>query len=112
MKKLLAIAVPVLPGKTYRWKLFVNELNGKWRNEFMESRDRLDVKERVFFQSGPGGDMAVVTLEGENPEEAFARFGQGQDEFTMWFVDQVRELHGLDLTQSMPIAFPELVIES
>lgn len=92
--------------------MFAADLNGKWRGDFVASRNRLGVKERVFFQSGRNGDAAIVTLEGEDPAAAFAQFGQGDDEFTIWFVDRVKALHGFDLRQPMPHALPELVIES
>ena len=41
------------------------------------------------------GDFVIVTLEGEDPQGAFARFGSGSDEFTRWFLQQVKELHGV-----------------
>ncbi|TAK30098.1 MAG: hypothetical protein EPO21_19725 [Chloroflexota bacterium] len=109
---LMAIAVPILPGKTEQWKRFVDELNGPRRAEFEESRCCLGVHERAFLQTSPHGDMVIVTLEGPNPEEAFRQFGTGTDDFTRWFVQQVKEIHGMDLSQPALWSMPTLEVDS
>lgn len=112
MTKLFAIAVPVLPGKTEQWKKFSNDLKTTYNKEFKASRKKLGVQERTFLQSTPQGDLIIVTLEGTNPEKAFAEFGKGTDDFTKWFVAQAKEIHGIDLTQKPEGTLPELVVET
>jgi hypothetical protein len=112
MTKLFAIAIPILAGKTEEWKKFNTELKTTYKKEFNESRKKLGVYERTFFQSTPKGDIAIVTLEGEYPQDAFQKFGEGKDEFSKWFIGQVKELHGMDLTQKPSGALPELVVET
>jgi hypothetical protein len=113
MTKLFAIAIPILKGKTEQWKKFNDELNGRYKKEFNESRKNLGVHERTFLQSTPSmGDLALVTLEGENPEAAFQKFGQGTDEFTKWFNSQVKEIHGIDLSQKADFSMPKLIAET
>jgi len=51
-------------------------------------------------------------LEGEDPEGAFRQFASGNDDFTRWFVDQVRQIHGLDLAQASQTAAPQLLVDS
>ena len=112
MTKLIAIAVPILPGKTEQWKKFSNELKTNRLNDFNDSRKKLNVVERTFLQSTPEGDMVIVTLEGENPEAAFIKFGQGTDEFTKWFSKQVKEIHNFDLSSISKDKMPKLIVES
>ena len=112
MSKLIASAIPILPGKTDEWKAFISELRGRHFVEFAASRNRLGVRERTFFQPTPLGDFVVVTLEGEDPAAAFAEFGKGNDEFTRWFIDCVKAIHGFDLTQLPAGPMPEMVIDS
>lgn len=113
MTKLFAIAIPILEGKTEQWKKFTDDLNGRYKKEFNESRKNLGVQERTFLQSTPTmGDLVIVTLEGKNPEEAFKKFGQGTDEFTKWFNSQVKEIHGVDLTQKPDFSMPKLTNET
>ena len=54
----------------------------------------------------------LVTLEGENPQEAFAKFSQGTDAFTKWFLAEVKEIHGLALASPPSGPMPELVVDS
>lgn len=113
MSKLIALAIPILKGKTEQWKTFTNELKTKYKKEFNASRKKLGVQERTFFQSTPMGDLVIVTLEGENPEQAFTKFAEGTDEFTKWFVSNAKEVHGVDLANksAMP-PMPELIVET
>src|SRR5580765_2543957 len=112
MSKLIASAIPILPGKTEEWKAFINDLRSRHFAEFVASRRKMGVRERTFLQSTPMGDFVLVTLEGDDPLTAFAQFGQGTDEFTQWFVDCVKAIHGFDLRQPMPGPMPEMVIDS
>jgi hypothetical protein len=106
---LMAAAFPIAPGKTADWRRFVGELNGAWRNEYVASRKALGLRERTFFQPTPMGDLVVVTLEGDDPGSAFARLTANTDAFTRWFLEQVQDVHGVDLKQVASGPMPELV---
>ncbi len=62
---LLAVAFPILPGKTAECKNFISELNGSRRAEFEANRKKLGVHERTFLQQTPMGDLVIATLEGD-----------------------------------------------
>jgi hypothetical protein len=109
---LLAMAIPIAPGKTEQWLKFSSELKGPRRAEFIASRKRLGIRERTFLQKTPMGDLVVVTLEGDDPAGAFQKLSAGNDDFTKWFLAQVVAIHGVDLTKAPPGPPPELVIDS
>lgn len=109
---MIAIAIPILPGKKGDWQRFIEQLQGSRKGAFKESRQRLGVRERTFLQQAPDMDLVIVTLEGDDPAAAFQRFAAGDDEFTRWFVQEVMNAHGLDLTQPPPGPLPELLIDS
>jgi hypothetical protein len=109
---LTASAFPILPGKTDDWRRFIGELNGARRSEYVASRKALGVHERSFFQPSPMGDFVIVTLEGDDPGPAFAKFAASTDPFSTWFLAQVKELHGIDLAQVLQGPLPELVVDS
>ncbi len=109
---LVTIAIPILPDKRDQWERFVEELRGPRYDEFVASRQRLGVHERTFLQRTPQGDVVIVTLEGEDPVGAFQRFGASNDAFTDWFVQQVKEAHGIDLRQPPQGPMPQLVVDS
>ena len=50
---MMAVAFPILPGKTPEWRKWMEELNGSRREEFNDSRRRAGVHERTFLQSTP-----------------------------------------------------------
>jgi hypothetical protein len=109
---LLALAIPIPANKIDQWKRFTKELMTTRKAEFTASRKKLGVQERTFLQHTPHGDLIIVTLEGANPQKAFAEFGAGNDAFTTWFKQQVQEIHGMDLSGPPPGPMPELIVDS
>ena len=109
---LMAVAFPIAPGKTDEWKKFIAELNGARRADFVASRKGIGARERTFLQPTPMGDLVVVTLEGDDPAQAFGKFVSSKDPFTLWFLERVKEVHGVDLAQAAAGPMPQLVIDS
>ena len=109
---LMASTFPILPGKTDAWRRFIGELNGARRAEYEASRKALGVRERSFLQPTPMGDFVIVTLEGDEPGAAFAKFAAATDPFSSWFLAQVKELHGFDLADVFKGPMPELAVDS
>ena len=69
---LMAVAFPIVPGKTPEWRAWMEEINGPRHEEFAASRRSVGLHERTFLQQTPMGDLVVVTLEGADPAGAFA----------------------------------------
>ena len=109
---LMAVAFPILPGKTAEWRTWMKELDGPRRQEFVASRQRAGVHERTFLQSTPMGDLVIVTLEGDDPEQAFGKMMSSTDEFTSWFLERAKEIHGLDPSAAATGSPSELVIDT
>ena len=70
---MMAVAFPILPGKTAEWRAWMDEINGPRRDEFDASRKAAGVRERTFLQETPMGDLVLVTLEGDDPAHAFGK---------------------------------------
>ncbi|MGZ3838290.1 MAG: hypothetical protein ACXVMS_05120 [Flavisolibacter sp.] len=112
MSRLFSMAVPIIQGKEAEFQKFMKELKDNRFEDFLASRKRLGVRERVFLQQTPQGQTVIVVLEGEDPEKAFKNFGQGTDAFTRWFVEKVKSVHNFDLTTAPPGPLPQMVIDS
>jgi hypothetical protein len=97
-----AVVFPILPGKTEQWRKFIAELNGPRHTEFVASRERAGAREQTFLQPTPMGDMVIVTIEAEDPGKAFGLVVGAKDAFTLWFLEQVKSIHGVDLSVPMP----------
>ena len=109
---LMAVAFPILPGKTPEWRAWMDELNGERRDEFVASRRAAGVHERSFLQETPMGDLAIVTLEGAEPGGAFGKMLGANDEFTRWFTARAQEIHGVDLSAPPTGSPSELVVDT
>jgi hypothetical protein len=109
---MMAVAFPILPGKTAEWRAWMDEINGPRHDEFVESRRRAGVRERTYLQPTPMGDLVIVTLEGDDPARSFGQMVSATDEFTTWFLERVKAVHGVDLAVPMPGSPSELVVDS
>jgi hypothetical protein len=109
---LMAAALPLLPGKTDDWRKWIEELNGPRRDEFVESRRRIGVRERTFLQQSPMGDVVIVTIEGDDPGRAFAQMMSADDEFGRWFAQRAREFHGDLPAPTTDVPPPEMVADT
>ena len=108
---LMAIALPILPGKTPEWRKFIEELNGPRHQEFADSRRQAGVHERTFLQQTPMGDLVIVTLEGDDPGRSFGQLMTGTDAFSKWFGEHAMAAHG-DLPMPTAGLPSELVADS
>jgi hypothetical protein len=109
---LMAVAFPILPGKTAEWHTWMEELKGPRHEEFVASRQRAGVHERTFLQATPMGDLVIVTLEGDDPERSFGEMMSATDAFTTWFLEQAQAIHGLDPSSLATASPPELVVDT
>src|SRR3954465_15160591 len=106
----IAFAAPLLPGKTDADRAAMTSCRtGERKDAYEESRQRAGItREGVWIQVTPMGDMAVVLMEADDLEKAFAMLATSDDPFDRWFRDQVREVHGISLEDGM--ALPEQVL--
>ena len=96
----LAMALPLLPGKTENWKRWVQEMAGSRLREFQASRKRLGIsREASFLQQTPMGDMAVLYIEAKDIAHTFQGLATSQDPFDVLFRQQTLEFFGFDLAQ-------------
>lgn len=84
--------------------------HGARKSEHQSSRERHGIRrEAVWLQPTPAGDVAVVYLEADDLQTAFAGLGSSQEPFDRWFREMAREIHGIDLEQGFPP--PEQLID-
>lgn len=112
MKKVLAMALPILEGQMERSLKFNAALNGERHAEYKALFAANGLHERHFLQAAPIGDLVVVVLEGENPQEALKKFAHGNDTFTKWYLGEVKATHGVDLVTASMGKLPGLISDS
>jgi len=67
------------------------------------------IREAVWIQPGPGGDIAVVYLEADDLATAFTMLGTSAEPFDRWFRGHVRQVHGIALEEGFTA--PKLVLD-
>jgi hypothetical protein len=109
----LVCVLPILPGKQEEWRRFCQVLQGSRRCQYEESRQRLGItKELAWLHAPPQppqGEIVVVCLEAEHPQQVLSQLAASDLSFDRWFRQQLLELHGLDVTQAPPGLANELV---
>ena len=59
-------------------------------------------REASWIQQTPNGDMSVVYVEADDIEAAMAGLGSSQGPFDVWFREQTREMHGINIEDGFP----------
>lgn len=95
----VATVLPILPGKTQEWRDFVAEITGPRWQEFVASRQRMGLRQRVFYQSTPNGDLSVVVIDGAEPRR-FAQWFASSEPLARWVSRRLQELTGVNVGQA------------
>jgi hypothetical protein len=108
----LAMAFPILPGKTEQWKHFIQELAGPRRSEYEASNKRIGAtRAALYLQQTPQGDMVVLYQEAADMQHFFEAMGLSQEPYFVWFREQVKDIHGVDFSQPLPGPLPEAFMD-
>ena len=109
----LVCVLPILPGKQEEWRRFCQVLQGSRRCQYEESRQRLGITRELAWLHTPlqalQGEVVVVCLEVEHPEQVLPQLAASDLPFDRWFRQQLLELHGLDIAEAPPGPANELV---
>jgi hypothetical protein len=108
----VAFAAPLLPGKTEQDRNDIRSCTtgGERQAAYEASRARHGItRESVWIQPTPAGDLAVVYIEADDVQAAFAALGSSQDPFDVWFREQVRGVHEINLEDGFPP--PEQILD-
>lgn len=106
---MLAIAIPILPGKKEMWlKEVIENFTVTNKAETDALREEAGVHERTFLQETPDGDFVILTFEGDDPAAGWAHIMQSMPPE---FAAIVGEVHGIDVNAPPP-PLPTLVYDS
>ena len=99
----VAFAIPLLPDKVEADREMFAELEGSRREEYEEARRSAGfTREAVWHQETPDGTIAVVYLEADDIGTAMMAIGTSEQPFDVWFREQIKEFHGVDLSEPAP----------
>jgi hypothetical protein len=109
----IAVPFPVLPGKGESDIHKIAERFKAKPRAYRESRRNAGITlERAYWQHTPMGDFVVAYVESnKSPAETLAAMGQDTSELGRWFVETVKEVHGVDISQPPAGPPPETIGE-
>jgi hypothetical protein len=107
----VAFVVPLLPGQTEASRVALASCwEGARKEAFQDARRRAGIiREAVWIQPAPDGDVAVVYLEADDIGAALTTLGTSEEPFDRWFREHVRQVHGIALARGFTA--PELVLD-
>jgi hypothetical protein len=98
----IAFAVPIVPGKEPLDRQVMAELEGSRRQELEDVMREVGItRHAVWHQRTPDGTIAVVYMTVEN-DDAERRFVESDADVIRYFVEQMKEVHGMDISASGP----------
>ncbi|HEY5335371.1 MAG TPA: hypothetical protein VIJ71_05050 [Mycobacteriales bacterium] len=107
----IAFAAPLLPGMTELDRdVMTSFQTGERKTDYEDARRRAGITaEKVWIQTTPAGDVAIVYLEADDLDAAFTTLGNSDDPFNRWFRDHVQQVHGFSLADDFHA--PEQVLD-
>jgi hypothetical protein len=96
------LAWEVSPVQEEPWRRLLQELSyARGEEQYLNSRRRLGIStESVWLVPKPtGGGVAVVCLEGSDPERALGELAASKAPFDSWYGGAMRRLFGFDLAR-------------
>jgi hypothetical protein len=91
-------AFPILPGKEQGGRDFAAAVMGERRKEFETEKARSGVTRATWaLQETPMGSFMLVWFEAPDIERAFTDLATVGNEFSTWFLGQVKDVTGVDL---------------
>jgi hypothetical protein len=109
-KESVAVAIPLLPGKTDVHRRLAEEVKGPRREAFDAFHVRAGVTEDWWIEATPVGDLVLLYLESDDLGSAMAHLAQSQDETEVWFKKTLLETQGIDWSGPPP-PLPELLFD-
>jgi hypothetical protein len=55
-------------------------------------------RQAIWHQATPDGTVAVVYVEGDDPAASVAQFASSDEPLNNWFREQMKEVHGVDIS--------------
>ncbi|WP_155948794.1 hypothetical protein [Mycobacterium sp. URHB0044] len=94
----IGFVVPVLPGKAQADRDWLAEMGEARRAEYEAVWKKHGLtRHMVWQQETPNGTVDVVFLEADDIPTAMQGITSSDDEFSQWFRDRVKDVHGIDL---------------
>ena len=98
----IVFAIPVVPGKEELDRQTLDDMAVSRRDEYDAAlREAGITRQAVWHQETPDGILALVYITADDPDAA-QRFSSSDAPLNRWFREQMKEVHGIDISQPLP----------
>jgi hypothetical protein len=105
-------AFPILPGKEQAGRDFAAACMGERRKGFEEQAATSGLtRETWALQETPMGSFMLVWFEAPDIEKSFMDMASAGNEFSTWFLGQVKDVTGVDLGAPPESPPPDLLVD-
>ena len=89
------IVAPILPGKRGDWLDMMREITGPRYAEWVDHHRRMGVvREVVWEQRFPSMDVAIVCIDGVDPDQILDKLSVSDHPFDIWFRERIFDVAG------------------
>jgi hypothetical protein len=104
------IVAPILPGKREAWREMIREVTGPRYEEWADHHRRMGVtREVIWEQQFPNMDLAIICIDGVDPEGILDKMTASDHPFDIWFRDTIISVTGYLETAPDELPPPTLV---
>ena len=104
------IVAPILPGKLEAWRQMMREVTGPRYEDWADHHKRMGVsREVVWEQRFPDMDIAIVSIDGVEPQHILEKMTASDHPFDIWFRDTIISVTGYLETAPDGLPPPTLV---
>lgn len=108
----LVVMLPIHPDDVEAWRRLCQEMMGTRREQYETSRRQLGiVEERVSLMHTARGRVVVIAIDIAEPERFLVRLAASSHPFDRWFKRRLREIQGIDVTESVNHPRREMLFE-
>jgi hypothetical protein len=107
------VLAPIAEGKVDKWRQWANDLQNGRAKEFEAFNSRYGLtRHSAWLVETPNGPVVTALHEGPGADKFMPALSASDNEFDVWFKQNLSECHNIDFNQPPPGSPPELVINS
>jgi len=107
------VLVPIADGKLEKWQHWAHELQNGRAKEFKEFNSKYGLTRHLaWLAETPTGPVVAALHEGPGADNFMAELAKSDDDFDVWFRQNISECHNIDFSKPLPGSPPNLVIAS
>ena len=105
------VLAPIADGKLEKWRQWANDLQNGRGEEFKEFNSRYGLtRHSAWLAETPTGPIVTALHEGPGADNFMSALSASDNDFDVWFKQNLSECHNIDFNEPLPGSPPELII--